>query len=498
MFKNNQENNACAQLQHHASPAESRESRVAKATKSIALPQNTCTVRVNQWHGGRQRMAAVYLLAWLFYPSMRAADVDGQIGAARDAPAFPGLARGRAVAHGLNSMLPILPTASCLRSLRRVQLQGQMKTHTTQGHGHTVVYFVGDSTLRVQYDELCALVDRIGTYTRIDARHPKATTKEKQNPVGEDHIDTCHGVLGGINHTAVFGGYHAAGYYTRGFVTAMYMHTRLKPTIIYFNGGLHLLHLYPAHRWGELGTHFTPSPARMLAGVKTTRPTPRTSAYAVWNHSEAYLAAFLYDTATAVGRMGVRMLNSSSLDTAPETTPPVLVYMTCHSICEQKFTKQWRAVALNVTQTAGSARREALQPCASDLTKAHHVEEQDAYRQCVDTSLTRGGAKKLNTRLLKTLGKWAQRHPATRVGVVDGFGITDDGMSARCGKTEDARHYPSLVFSELFALFVAAEAAAAARAPGRGGEASSSAAVALASATAVLGSCPAAAGALRP
>jgi len=73
--------------------------------------------------------------------------------------------------------------------------------------------------------------------------------------------------------------------------------------------------------------------------------------------------------------------------------------------------------------------------------------------------LTREGVRKLNTRVLRALATWAQRHPRARVGVVDGFAITDDGKGARCGETRDARHYPDLVFSELFALFAAAGAA---------------------------------------
>ena len=297
-------------------------------------------------------------------------------------------------------------------------------------------------------------------------------------------MDTCHGILGGTNHTAVFAGYHASGYYLRGIVAAMHRHTGLKPTIIYFNGGMHLFHLYPAHAWAKLETSAScigaHPPAQQALGVHARantagcRKKTLKSAYAIWNHSEAYLAAFLDDAVET----------SAKLTPASEVSaPPVLVYMSSHSVCEGKFDGPWRAALVNITSDSSQHQRRALQPCASLLMKSFRVEEEDAYRQCLGTSFSRHGVQKLNARLLNALGTWVQRHPAARVGVVKGFEITDTGSGARCDETKDGRHYHNLVYSELFAMFAAAKAAASA--PSLSGPAIS----ATAAATAVLSSC---------
>ena len=96
------------------------------------------------------RMAAACLLATLLPPW---AASDEQVRRLEASSGFHGLTRASLLADELRHLLPRRPSVACLRGLRRVQQMDAVK----QGRGTPptppVLYFIGDSTLRAQYDE---------------------------------------------------------------------------------------------------------------------------------------------------------------------------------------------------------------------------------------------------------------------------------------------------------------------------------------------------------
>ena len=171
--------------------------------------------------------------------------------------------------------------------------------------------------------------------------------------------------------------------------------TNTEPDVIYFNGGLHDLHLMPYRSWNEVG-----------------------NGYKNWKNAE-----------DIVGKFVKRIKHQ---------TNALIVFMTAHSICDRKFNDDYKIAFDDI------AKNETLisQNCAKWLVNAYSLTLWDATHECIDGVFTRNGIKKLNARILNVLPK--------EVRVVNAFKITD----SQCNHTRDARHYDSFIINkELKELF---------------------------------------------
>ena len=180
------------------------------------------------------------------------------------------------------------------------------------------------------------------------------------------------------------------------FVQFVANKTKTNPNFIYFNGGLHILHLIPYRTWNH--------------GIA--------NGYLSWKNAENVSLAFTQ-----------RMQKQSNAS---------LIFMTSHSICDSKFNGDYQTAvqAIHKNATAFSMN------CAQWLVKTHNVTLQTAMIDCANGVFTRFGINLLNQRVVKALPKTMK--------IVDSFAITDN----ECEHTNDARHYDEFIVSqELKELF---------------------------------------------
>jgi hypothetical protein len=182
-----------------------------------------------------------------------------------------------------------------------------------------------------------------------------------------------------------------------------------KADIVYFNGGLHLLHLAPALPWGSGHRH-------------------------IWEDAEHILGQFL--------------------DFVWAMTPKIMM-MANHAVCEEDFTGLWKDMIDLLHQNpqhaaslcVDSVWEESLHMCSLDQSYCHFPLNDTIFDECARSTLTHHGMMILNGRLNVVWDKWVLDHQE-KGGVFrinDAFGITDH----KCLMSKDGRHYLNFVDSEI-------------------------------------------------
>lgn len=163
--------------------------------------------------------------------------------------------------------------------------------------------------------------------------------------------------------------------------------TNTTPSALYFNGALHYLQLIPYRTWDM----------------------DDKDAYLTWFNTEQIVQRFLNDTLHAFAKSKI-------------------IFMTSHSICEQKFTGKYKEalkkLSRNATKFAG--------PCVEFLAaKKGCQRRKSCVKACLDSTFNNRGVRLLNQRILAVL-------PAF-VDVVDAWNLT----KGQCEHTKlsDGRHY---------------------------------------------------------
>lgn len=284
-----------------------------------------------------------------------------------------------------------------LQDLRRVVADGNQAT--TQ-----VIFFIGDSTLRQQMDQFCILLG-----VSLPDRSP-------------GKVITCKGTVSGTAFTLVYMGTNTLGWHRPDAIEAMSA-VAGDPTAIYFNGGLHWLHLLPIRDFTD--------------GV---------DGFNVWDGAETLVPAFL---------------------SAAAKTKATIVFMTNHWICERRFIG-WYHLAISAVhwpnQGLGHACRARLEHSefwgwttftialvqnafgvASEPLALNTTE----LGKCERSLHTDFGVELINARVLEAIRAWrgTAEGASVPVRVVDGFSIT----KGRCDATgvTDGRHYATLIPTEL-------------------------------------------------
>eukprot|EP00521_Asterionellopsis_glacialis_P009051 CAMPEP_0195282052 /NCGR_PEP_ID=MMETSP0707-20130614/1102_1 /TAXON_ID=33640 /ORGANISM="Asterionellopsis glacialis, Strain CCMP134" /LENGTH=358 /DNA_ID=CAMNT_0040341003 /DNA_START=80 /DNA_END=1156 /DNA_ORIENTATION=+ len=263
-------------------------------------------------------------------------------------------------------------------------------------HGQTI-YMLGDSTMRGQFRELCnkwtpnRIINDIRLIEPINPDDPE-----------EDLIRMCSNKMG----TTILFRYQT--WFQPGSVGLMETKFRnflagssdsSKPSVIYFNGGLHLLHLYPYYGF------------RLL--------------WPVYKNIERHAIQFVR--------------NAKLL--APDA---VVVYMNSHDICEDKYKAGWATAVRNLKNNPMSVAN----PCAEHLKRKYNVKRRFATKACLNSTFTSDGVRNLNGRIERAIASVVQKDNIGKVGCVDAFAITE----GRCEDTIDGRHYQRRVPQELNSL----------------------------------------------
>jgi hypothetical protein len=176
-------------------------------------------------------------------------------------------------------------------------------------------------------------------------------------------------------------------------VAAAMKSTNTVPDVVYFNGGLHYLHLIPHRQWDN--------------NLNNNR------GYYNWKNAEQLINNFVN-----------------------KNKQYRLIYMTSHSICDEKYNGSYKKAIQAIQQDATTFAKR----CAVWLQKAHD-RLSNTMEDCTIGTFNRVGVQHLNSRILSSLGD--------DVGIVDAFALTDN----KCNFTKDGRHYSeSIVDAELAEL----------------------------------------------
>lgn len=257
--------------------------------------------------------------------------------------------------------------------------------------------------MRKQFEGVC------GTSGNYDVKDISVTTTNAETKETEQtEIFTCEIPLPGASTLlAAFIGHNQAAPSRIDLLESMHEHLK-PPDMLYFNGGMHLLHMMPYRVW---------------------------YAYPQWLNYEATLNSFLQHPI-------VRDV-------------PKLAFMTSHWICEEKYVGDYAQV-INAIQHDPD---EAVQSCTEYITAQYELHayataaasmhtltsSPDAAvvkQQCKDSFLVSDGIKKVNDRAVSAI-----KQQSKQVGVVDCFAITKD----QCEYTTfgDGRHYSAEIYNEL-------------------------------------------------
>jgi len=155
--------------------------------------------------------------------------------------------------------------------------------------------------------------------------------------------------------------------------------THTVPDFVYFNGGLHYLHLMPVRDWDNSLNNF--------------------KGYFNWKNAENIVNNFVN-----------------------QNKQHNLIYMTSHSICENKFHSVYRDAVQAIEQNP----EQIAKKCYNST---------NSLNDCMNGTFNRAGVQRLNARVLSVLGD---------VDVVDAFSITDN----QCAHTNDGRHYSQNLVKE--------------------------------------------------
>jgi hypothetical protein len=125
-----------------------------------------------------------------------------------------------------------------------------------------------------------------------------------------------------------------------------------------------------------------------------------------------------------------------------------------HNICEDKFHGKWADIARQVHSTNGL-------PCTAPILQEYekHVQRKNVpgehlpatvaqiaafTKECERSFYSQEGIKRINLRLSKTAGSWADSNPGY-LAVNDCFTLTLD----KCEASTDGRHFPRLAPVEM-------------------------------------------------
>ena len=170
------------------------------------------------------------------------------------------------------------------------------------------------------------------------------------------------------------------------FVKYMSNKTKTIPDVVYFNGGLHYLHLIPYRNWGVFG---------------------------LWLNAETIVNKFVNETGEFI----------------PHNAK--IIYMTSHSICDKKYTGDY---AKAVSEIKNDPELFA-QSCAEFITSHFKIQKTKRVQYCMNGTFNRRGIKLLNERIINSLEK--------NVYILDAFNLTDN----QCNHTRigDGRHYDAYI-----------------------------------------------------
>ena len=179
------------------------------------------------------------------------------------------------------------------------------------------------------------------------------------------------------------------------FVKYMSNKTKTIPDVVYFNGGLHYLHLLPFRKWGIINSW------NIARGFQ------------LWLNAETIVNKFVNETRESIP------LNAK------------IIYMTSHSICDKKYTGDY---AKAVSEIKNDPELFA-QPCVDFLTSQFKIQKTKSVQYCMNATFNRRGIKLLNERIINSLDK--------NVYILDAFNLSDN----QCNHTKigDGRHYDAYI-----------------------------------------------------
>jgi len=166
--------------------------------------------------------------------------------------------------------------------------------------------------------------------------------------------------------------------------------TKTIPDVILFDGGLHYLHLIPYRKWEiELKNGF-----------------------GIWLNAETVVGNFINETKNTIQHAKI-------------------IYMTSHSICENKYIKEYSTAVSEINKDPELF----AQPCAEYLLDKYNIQKPKSTQYCMNATFNRMGVQLLNRRITRSLSR--------DVYVLDAFNLTDN----QCKHTAigDGRHYDKFI-----------------------------------------------------
>lgn len=288
------------------------------------------------------------------------------------------------------------------------QLEVQVKDFAHLG-GRTI-YFIGDSTIRQQFEELCI----------ISGLRKEGFMKDRNlalNPGSDVRIQDRVYLCENEDFRAVFLGMHRHGWQTPKAVRDIYnqlvihdgsgidrLRHSSKPDVVYFNGALHFLHLDPYLDW---------------KGIKE------------WHETESIVNQFIDEVAGFLNPGGS------------------LIFMRAHAICDEKYKDSYRDAVAKFNDNPVEFGKSCVEHIL-EKGKYPWGDSEDMLTACWQSSLTSDGVARMNRRVEETIIAAVEKKQSLLVGCVDGFKLTKD----RCEDTEEAdgRHYRPRIPLEILSL----------------------------------------------
>jgi len=180
--------------------------------------------------------------------------------------------------------------------------------------------------------------------------------------------------------------YSDLGHIQPDFVKYMSNKTKTIPDVVYFNGGLHYLHLLPFRKW---------------------------LMFQKWINAETIVHNFVNETREFLPRKAK------------------LIYMTSHSICDKKYIGDYAKAVSEIKNDPVLF----AQSCVEFLERKFKIQKTKGVQYCMDATFNHRGIKLLNERIVKSLDK--------NVYILDAFNLTDN--QCKHTKIGDGRHYDAYI-----------------------------------------------------
>ena len=245
-------------------------------------------------------------------------------------------------------------------------------TTNTTNEGTKTLHMLGDSTIRHQFEYICSHGTGFNSKQANGTRYKECVTLGLRILTPQKYSDWGSTSVESTSH----------------FVRSFAAHTMTSPDFMCFNGGLHCLQLIPCRKWGL----------------------SRKNAHWIWLNAEEIIARFLSETREDFPSLGI-------------------IFMTSHSICENKFTGAYQTALQEIRNNATQFARECVLFLEQKELGCRHTNR--CIDKCRQSTFNNHGVSLLNRR--------AQSVLPPSVHVLDAYRLT----KGACNHTKrgDGRHY---------------------------------------------------------